>query len=169
MLADIVSRGGNLLLGIGPTADGRIPVIMEQRLLDVGQWLLVNGEAIYSTHPWKRSRQWSTGELPQLDYDKEFMAAYDILKLIEPSTVGTAVIDAFFTRNNDAIFAILPRWQLGRFTVEGIDAQSVKSVVLLGENRTLAFHGSADGTSVDLPPISGNLLSQPAWVLKFSL
>ena len=51
MLADIVSRGGNLLLGIGPTADGRIPVIMEQRLLDVGRWLLVNGEAIYSTRP----------------------------------------------------------------------------------------------------------------------
>ena len=169
MLADIVSRGGNLLLGIGPTADGRIPVIMEQRLLDVGRWLSVNGEAIYSTRPWHRSRQWSTGELPQLDYDKEFMAEYDILKVVEPRVDGSAVIEAFFTCNDEGVFAILPRWQADRFTFEGIDAQSVKSVVLLGADRPLPFHGAAEGTLVDLPVISGSLLAQPAWVLKFAL
>jgi alpha-L-fucosidase len=169
MLADIVSRGGNLLLGIGPTTDGRIPVIMEQRLQDVGRWLSLNGEAIYSTRPWRRSRQWSTGELPQLDYDKEFMAEYDVLKLVESRVDGSAVIDAFFTCNDRSVFAIFPRWQADRITFEGIDAQSVKSVVLLGEDRPLAFHGAAEGTSVDLPVISGSLLAQPAWVLKFSL
>ena len=169
MLADVVSRGGNLLLGIGPTADGRIPVIMEQRLLDVGKWLLVNGEAIYSTRPWQYSRQWSTGELPQLAYDKEFMAAYDILKMVEPPMDGSAAIEAFFTCNNEAVFAILPRWQTSRFVFESIAAESVKSVVLLGDNRPLAFQGAADGVSVDLPVISGSLLAQAAWVLKFSL
>ncbi len=48
-LIDIVSKGGNLLLNVGPTADGRIPVIMQERLLDIGDWLSVNGEAIYGT------------------------------------------------------------------------------------------------------------------------
>jgi len=48
-LIDIVSRGGNLLLNIGPTADGRIPVIMQERLLDIGSWLKINGEGIYET------------------------------------------------------------------------------------------------------------------------
>jgi alpha-L-fucosidase len=48
-LIDIVSRGGNLLLNVGPTADGRIPVIMQERLMDIGRWLEVNGEAIYET------------------------------------------------------------------------------------------------------------------------
>src|SRR5690606_22087198 len=52
LLIDKVSNGGNLLLNVGPKANGLIPVIMEQRLLDIGKWLEVNGEAIYGTTAW---------------------------------------------------------------------------------------------------------------------
>ena len=46
-LADTVSKGGNLLVDVGPTKEGTIPVIMQERLLQMGGWLRINGEAVH--------------------------------------------------------------------------------------------------------------------------
>lgn len=48
-LIRVVATGGNFLLNIGPAADGTIPVIMQERLKEIGDWLKINGEAIYDT------------------------------------------------------------------------------------------------------------------------
>jgi len=51
-LARTVSCGGNILINVGPTSDGMIAPIFEDRLRSLGSWLGVNGEAIYSSKPW---------------------------------------------------------------------------------------------------------------------
>ncbi len=48
-LVDIVSKGGNFLLNVGPNAEGVIPVVCQQNLLEMGDWLQLNGESIYGT------------------------------------------------------------------------------------------------------------------------
>ncbi|MCX6620229.1 MAG: alpha-L-fucosidase, partial [Acidobacteria bacterium] len=94
LLVDLVSRGGNLLLDIGPAADGTIPVIMEERLLQIGDWLKVNGDAIYGTKPWKTARQWSAGEVPKIDYNARFDSQYDVTNLVARPAPGKASIEA---------------------------------------------------------------------------
>lgn len=63
LLCDVVSKNGNLLLNIGPRADGTIPEGMQKRLLAIGKWLETNGEAIYGTRPWVSKSQQSKPDL----------------------------------------------------------------------------------------------------------
>ena len=55
LFVDIVSKNGNLLLNVGPKADGTIPQIQLDRLNDLGNWLKINGEGIYDSRPWRTS------------------------------------------------------------------------------------------------------------------
>jgi alpha-L-fucosidase len=166
MLTDIVSRGGNLLLDIGPSADGTIPVIMQERLHEIGDWLKVNGDAIYGTKPWKVSRQWSAGEVPKVEYNSEFQTAYDVTKLAGEPEPGKAAIEAFFTTKGNDVFAILPRWPGRKFVLK--DVTGVKSVELLGSPGALKFKAAGGGVEIELPDLPNALLRQPAWVLKIS-
>ena len=104
VLCDLVSRGGNLLLDIGPGADGTIPVIMQQRLLEIGDWLRVNGEAIYGTRYAGRDSQWSEGQRAGQKFG-EYMVEYKLMEQIgqKPTKDGLAVKQAFFTKKPGAL------------------------------------------------------------------
>ncbi len=71
--ARAVAAGGGMILNVGPGADGQIPLLQQERLLQLGQWLEVNGEAIYGARPWVRTGEERPVTLervdPQIDFD----------------------------------------------------------------------------------------------------
>lgn len=99
VLVDTVSDGGNLLLGIGPAADGRIPVIMEKRLLEIGAWLETHGEAIYGTRRWEGGQNTNTLRFTAKPGDIVYAIAYEwpetelVVPKAAPRPVETADAD----------------------------------------------------------------------------
>lgn len=162
-LVDIVSRGGNLLLDIGPTADGRIPVIMQQRLADIGTWLQTNGEAIYGTKAYKKSYQWSDGKIPQKS-DKAYMSGYSITKLVAPGT-DKAHIQAFFTTKNKDLFCIAPRYS-SVITLRSFKPAAGTAISILGNDKALSFKQAGNDCIIDLSSLQPGDISAEIFVIK---
>lgn len=134
MLIDIVSRGGNLLLNVGPTADGRIPVIQQERLLEIGAWLDKNGEAIYGTTALSKPYQWSSGKMPEKK-DASYMAGYSISRMVEPHK-DQAYVEAFFTKKNKDLYVILPTY-VKQFTLRDIPVAAGAKVTILASGKAV--------------------------------
>jgi alpha-L-fucosidase len=150
-LIDLVSRGGNFLLDIGPTGDGRIPVIMQQRLLEIGDWLRVNGEAIYGTRFAGRDCQWSDGKRPGQEYG-EYMVKYNLMEQVgqEPKN-GVAVKQVFFTRKPDALYAITPGWPGDTLVLRDLRLPNRPTVTLLGYAEPLEYSISGRNLTIRTP------------------
>ncbi len=124
LLVDIVSRGGNLLLNIGPKSDGTIPKIMSDRLLDIGSWLSNNGEAIYGTTVNRITRSDNSEVKFTLSKDRRTLFAFV---------------------NN------LPQKQL---VLPGVEAIGDEPIQLLGEEQGLSWKNMDEGLRIDLSKIS---------------
>ncbi|KAL5017980.1 hypothetical protein ScPMuIL_003702 [Solemya velum] len=141
LLAETISCGGNLLINVGPTKEGIIVPIFEERLKQLGSWLKVNGEAIYASKPWSKQNDTIT---PGVWYTAK------------NSTSGTSV------------YAILLKWPGKSLILGSPITSSVTTVNLLGYPEF--FNWEADpsgGMKIEIPPISYNEMPcQWAWVLK---
>ncbi|MFN8475832.1 MAG: alpha-L-fucosidase [Anaerolineae bacterium] len=143
-LVDIVSKNGALLLNIGPRADGTIPEREQQILLEIGEWLAVNGEAIYGTRPWKVFGEGPTevGEGSFTDTERQPFSGEDI---------------RFTTRGDDTLYAIALAWPGEQLTIRSLATSSplwdreVASISLLGYDGTLKWSRDDRGLRVRMP------------------
>ena len=109
LFVDIVSKNGNLLLNVGPMADGTIPDLQRERLEGLGAWLAVNGDAIFETHPW-----------------------------ITADGRTTDGIDVRYTQKGDVLYAThLHTPHSKQVSIEGLIADPATKVQLLGSQLPL--------------------------------
>lgn len=151
-LIDTVSRGGNLLLNVGPTADGRIPVVMQERLAYLGQWLDRNGEAIYGTRTFRDGAQWTSGRRQEVDTSTNYRAKYDVEQLTLHPAAGDARKEILFTRKGSTLYAILPLYPSGALTLGDLKLPKDARVSLLGSPHTNVTWRQKGGEVVIIPP-----------------
>jgi alpha-L-fucosidase len=120
--ADIVSKNGNLLIGIGPDPHGRFPEEQLVPLRGLGSWLKTNGEAVYRTRPWVTAEA--------------------------VTTEGTAVR---FTQRNGSVYAILLDLPQREFGIRGVDAAAVNDVRMLGLGEPVDWRVADGLLTVRLP------------------
>jgi len=169
MLVDIVSHGGNLLLDIGPDGHGKIPVIMQERLLQMGKWLKVNEEAIYGTSQWNEPVQWSKGDK---DYKlKQNHVGGDlILKQTVDPDPGYAVKQLFFTKKNETLYIISPLWPDKKLVVKNVNTAPGAKVTLLGKNSSLKWKNSGKNLVIEVPSKSDyNFTTEDQYAFVFRI
>ncbi len=147
LLADVVSKNGNLLLNVGPRADGHIPDAARDTFLKMGAWLKVNGEAIYGSRPWI-----TFGEGPTETASGTFAESK-----AKPYTAQ----DFRFTVNSGALYAIQMAWpDSGSATIASIRPDyPVRAVKLLGSGADVPFRQTGDGLVLTPPADSPRQLA----------
>ncbi|WDV46314.1 alpha-L-fucosidase [Clostridiaceae bacterium M8S5] len=106
LLIDVVSKNGNLLINVGPRADGSIPDIQLEPLKEMGKWLTVNGDAIYGTRTFERATGTTADGKP-----------------------------VRFTQKNDAVYAIILGSLDNTLIIEGLESHFIKSVTVLNGSK----------------------------------
>jgi len=152
-LVDIVSKGGNYLLNVGPTAEGLIPQPSIDRLMEVGAWLETNGESIYGTSPW---RVYGQGPRYEQEAAKARGKGAPSAGAAPNAGPGQAVPEIRFTAKNKAVYAICLAWpdrdlQVSALGRKAAGGEEIAAASMLGSKETIRWRQSGEGLSLSAP------------------
>ena len=143
---------------------------MQERLLALGKWLEVNGEAIYGTRKWDRACQWSKpGKKDWKPKDSHYLPADYILKQTVDPQPGYAVREAFFTQKDKDLFIIVPDWPQEDLVIRNLMPAPGFSIQLLGTELELEYEQKGKHLHIKVPSLSQEQLPcKYAFVFKLS-
>ncbi|MFC2090595.1 alpha-L-fucosidase, partial [Bacteroidota bacterium] len=144
-LIDIASKGGNYLLNIGPDGKGYVPEVSAQGLREVGEWLKINGEAIYGTTSWEVVSEGleetllkGTGHRASRGFSRTFSSN-----------------EFWFTAKENKVYAICLAPAEGETIIKSLKQESctINQVRLLGSDQDIEWEQTQTGLNIDLQGI----------------
>jgi alpha-L-fucosidase len=172
MLINAVSKNGNLLLSVELNSDGTIPGEIKEVVKNVGDWLKINGDAIYGTRPWK---VYGDGKSVRGDKDDTYEEEVrnggdDIVKMKETgehynqhttATPAYAHDEVRFTTKGDEFYIIVINPSKGKFIIPSLGKSSkvnpgiLKDLTQLYDGKEIKFKQTNEGLSITISAVNG--------------
>ena len=171
IFVDLVAKNGNLMLDIGPAADGTIPEQQASRLRDFGRWMKVNGEAIDGSRAWTQFKD---------DGDPPNNAVPVGVRATDAATAGEGDLESYaqtkpegkrFTVKPDAFYVHALNWPGEELTIKAdIPIREGDRVTMLGSDGELKWRRDAEGDVVVQMPAGGqkSVKSESVYVVKIA-
>ena len=142
-LIENVSKNGSLVLNISPRGNGTIPDEQQKTLIEIDEWLKINGEAIYGTRAWNTYGEGMTVDSAQSPNAKK---------------IGYGPADFRFTKKgNNLVYAIEMAFpKIGAILIRPLSNTNktignIKSVKLLGSDEVLIWQQLTEGLEIQIP------------------
>jgi alpha-L-fucosidase len=168
MLVEAVSKNGNLLLSMELNPDGSIPPEIKEEVEIVGDWLKINGDAIYETRPWKvfgdgksvrgESEETVAGELRNATDNQKHGEHFNQRTTATPAFAHDEVR---FTTKGDDFFIIVMNPGAGNFSIPSLGTNSevnpgnLQKLTQLFDGREISFEQNDESLVVNMPPVNG--------------